>query len=62
MENTYALLEFEDGRLSMEPVNKIIMLDSAAHFAAHDWETLGAAAKAADLGEEPPIVYCRKRR
>ena len=52
--NTYALLEFEDGRLSMEPINRIIMLDSAEHFAAHDWETLAAAAKAMEMAEEKP--------
>lgn len=52
--NTYALLEFEDGRLSMEPINRIIMLDSAEHFAAHDWGALGAAAKAVEMKEEKP--------
>lgn len=60
--NTYALLEFEDGRLSMEPVNRIIMLDSAKYFAAHDWETLGAAAKATGMGEDRYIMPHRKRR
>lgn len=58
--NTYALLEFEDGRLSMEPVNSIIMLDSAEQFAAHDWEALGADAMAREYAEERPMP--RKRR
>lgn len=62
LENTFALLEFEDGRLRMKPVNEILMLDSAAHFSTHDWEALGAAAKAVELGEERAIVPCRKRR
>lgn len=62
LQNTYAMIEFEDGRLSMEHVNRIVMLDSAEHFAAHDWEALGAAAMATQMGEEPTHIRPHTRR
>lgn len=62
LQNTYALLEFENGCLSMEPINSIIMLDSAEYFAAHDWEALGAAAKIREKAEEKPGPIPRRQR
>lgn len=58
--NTYALVEFEDGRLSMEPVNRIIMLDSAELFAAYDWAAL--ADRAMEDAEEQPRPLARTKR
>ena len=48
LSNTYALVEFEDGRLSMEPIDTILLLDSDEHFTTHDW----AAIKARFLARE----------
>lgn len=61
LQNTYALLEFENGCLSMEPVNSIIMLDSAERFATHDWEALGAAYKLREMAEEKPVPVTRPK-
>lgn len=62
LQNTYALMEYEDGRLSMEPINSIIMLDGAEQFAAHDWEALGADAKAREKAAEKAGPIPRRHR
>lgn len=58
--NTFALVEYEDGRVAQVPVNRIIFLDSGDSFASYNWDALGK--QATERTKEWDERYGRKRK